>query len=70
MKEDRVTQEAYNKWTKKIHDEKAQTDEEYLNNLYTEYLQATANATQDETSAAKDGRFNQRGSDDYSEISD
>lgn len=61
VKEDRVSQKAYDQWISKAQGEKEKADEAYLRNLYTEYLEATA----DESTHVK------RGSDDYTtEISD
>ena len=42
LQKDRITKSAYNKAVKKAQKEKERKDEEYLSNLYTEYLQANA----------------------------
>ena len=65
LKKDRITKSAYNKAVKKAQKEKMRKNEEYLSNLYTEYLQANAETDQE----GKPGYTN-RGSSSYADISD
>ena len=64
MNEDRISKSAYNKVIKKAQVEKEKKDEEYLSDLYTEYLQAMTETDQE----GKPG-YTKRGSSSYADLS-